>query len=60
MKKVLSMILAYISLIMIAFGVSMLDGGLWWLGCILLIISGGYLTLFAKAKGFMKMEGEKE
>ena len=57
MKKVLAMILAYVSLIMIALGVSMLDGRFWGLGCILLILSGGYLALYAKARGFMKVDG---
>ena len=58
MKKVLAVILAYVSLIMIALGVSMLDGRLWALGCILLIVSGGYLAVYAKVKGFMKVENE--
>ena len=60
MKKVVSMIWAYVSLIMIALGVSILDGRLWGLGCLLMIVSGGYLTLFAKVKGFMKIEEENE
>lgn len=60
MKKVIAMIWAYVSLIMIALGVSMLDGSLWGLGCLLLIVSGGYLTLYAKVKGFMKLEEENK
>jgi hypothetical protein len=57
-KKVLAMIWAYVSLIMIALGVSMLDSRFWVLGCVLLILSGGYLALYAKVRGFMKVENE--
>ena len=38
-------------------GITMLDGRLWYIGGLMMITSGLYLAVMAKAKGLMRIDG---
>lgn len=60
MKKKIALLIAYTAVALVAAGLSMLDGKLWALGVAMMILGGGYIAAFAKAKGLMKIEDESE
>ena len=56
MKKLAGKALTLVMGVMLMVGITMLDGRLWYIGGLMMIASGLYLAVIAKAKGLMKVE----
>ena len=57
MKNLLIKGLTFLIGIVFLVSLTMLDGKAWLLGCLMMVLSGAYLALFAWANGLMKIEG---
>lgn len=60
MKKLAVKALPLVMGIVLMVGITMLDGRLWYIGGLMMIASGSYLAVIAKAKGLMKICEEAE